>query len=338
MHLRTSRTRTFRLAVAAALAALALSGCSQAASEAGHPTASSTGPAAVAEPSATPQVASPAPPSSDQPAAAASPGTAPQLTTHRIAKGYFELSTPENWTLQEVGSEAWQQHKPSTLSLRIQDKSGQDVAFLQTGGDGPTDLPLMPEGEKYTQLDRGTPKVNPENFYSFEALGAQGKTASMNLNVFDQGPSKNSSGLDSVFTYGEQYGFFSREIDAGTPLTGTPDDLTGMERLEVYAKTEQYAQIKAMMLSLRQVKAATSPRAEDKGGGSCIGTVYSYELEGSGLTCLEAKEFVQKLMGERPSAGGVEILGHGWCEIPHPDFPGTCTVESSGASFTYTLN
>ncbi|MDO5745247.1 MAG: hypothetical protein Q4P23_12345, partial [Micrococcaceae bacterium] len=87
------------------------------------------------------------------------------MKTHSIANGYFEFSTPEGWKLTAGTLEAWQEHQASAASLRIQDKDGQHLATLQTGGNGPTDLPLFPEGGKYTQLDRGTPKVNPGNFY-----------------------------------------------------------------------------------------------------------------------------------------------------------------------------
>jgi hypothetical protein len=62
-----------------------------------------------------------------------------------------------------------------------------------------------------------------------------------------------------------------------------------------------------MMISLERTKKAASgtPQAEAGAGGHCVGGVYAYDLADSGMSCAQAKSFVQKLSDTRPSAGVV---------------------------------
>lgn len=179
-----------------------------------------------------------------------------QLATHDIARGYFELTTPADWTLTEEKLESWQEHSASAASLRIQNGDGQDMAILMTGGNGPVDLSPGPTGEKYTQLDNARPALNAKNHFAFESLGEDGHVASINLNFYEPGPDMDYLGLQSLIAYDDHYGIFKRDITADEPLSGVSSKLKGMERLTAYAKTDEYARLKAMMLSLSQAKPA----------------------------------------------------------------------------------
>ena len=178
----------------------------------------------------------------------------PEITIHAIAHGYFTLSTPADWNLQEEKLQPWQEHQASSTSLRIQDAEGRDMAVLMTGGVGPIDVQGSPEGEKYTQLERGDSALAKENHFSFDAWRDDGQTASINLNFFDH-QKQDHFARQSMFLYDEKYGLFTREILGDEPLTGVPTELAGMERLKAYERTEEYIQLKAMMMSLTRSKA-----------------------------------------------------------------------------------
>ena len=106
----------------------------------------------------------------------------PEITIHAIAEGYSTLTTPAEWNLQEEELQPWQEHQAFSTSLRIQDAEGRDMAVLMTGGVGPIDVRGSPEGEKYTQLERGDSALAKENHFSFDAWRDDGQTASINLN------------------------------------------------------------------------------------------------------------------------------------------------------------
>ncbi len=327
MPARFPHHETLAFAAVATLSVLALTGCTT--SDIAAPTAATATPAASGTAAAT----------SAAPATEATKAEAAPLKTHTVAKGYFELTTPADWTLKEEKLEQWQEGSSSATSLRIQNGRGKDMAVLMTGGAGPTSLSLVNDGAKYTQLDRAQPKVKATSFYSFDALGKNGEAASINLNFVDLAGPTMLSHLESLFTYDSSYGYFGREISQNEKLDGVPASAKGMERLKAYAKTTEYGQIKSMMLSLEQTKkaSAATPQADAETGGVCVGALYTYDLAGSGMTCSEAKSFVQKLSDTRPSAGSVEIMGHGACELPFPGHAGRCIVEDSGATFNYEL-
>lgn len=333
MSVRIPQHKMLALAATATLSVLALTGCNP--SDPAAPTAAAlttattgTNPAS-SSPSAT----------SAAPTTEAAAAETPQLKTHSIAKGHFKLTTPADWTLKEEKLEQWQEDAGSATSLRIQNGRGKDMAVLMTGGAGTTSLTLVNEGSRYTQLDRATPNIDRTGFYSFDALGTTGDTASINLNFIDLAGPTNLSHLESLFTYDGNYGYFGREISKNEQLDGVPASAKGMERLRSYAKTTEYGQIKAMMLSLERTEKAASgtPQAQAEAGGPCVGAVYSYDLADSGMSCAEAKSFVQKLADSRPSAGSVEIMGHGACELPYPGHAGRCFVEDTGATFNYEM-
>ncbi|MFL4479180.1 hypothetical protein ACIPUB_13010 [Paeniglutamicibacter sp. ORCA_105] len=264
---------------------------------------------------------------------------APQLKTHSIAKGHFELTAPADWTLTEQKLEPWQEDTGSATSLRIQNGRGEDMAAIMTSGLGQTSLTFVNKGQRYTQLDRATPNIEPSSFYSFDALGTTGDTASINLNCIDLAGPTNLSHLDSLFTYDGNYGNFRRNISKNEQLDGVPASVKGMERLRAHAKTTEYGQIKAMMISLERTEKAASgtPRADADADRPCVGALYTYNLADSGMSCAEAESFVKKLADARPSAGSVEIRGHGSCELPYPGHAGRCIVGETGATFNYEM-
>lgn len=327
MSTRIPQHKMLAFAALATLGSLALAACSSPGSTASTPTPSTTAPATTAAPSSMPTA----------PATTSATPQTPRLTTHSIAKGHFELTMPADWRMKEIKLEPWQEDRSAATSLRIQNAKGKDMAVFMSGGPGPSGLSLMDDGEKYTQLDKAKPALKTQNFYSFEALGAKGEKASINLSAFDLGQATTLSHLESLVSYDDGHGYFGREIAKDEKLDGVPASAKGMERLQAYAKSAEYGQIKAMMLSLKQTKSTGTGSAQAEGAGTCIGAVYTYDLAGSGLSCAEAKSFVQKLSDSRPSAGAVEILGHGACELPYPGNPGKCVVEGSGATFSYQM-
>lgn len=324
MRQHTKRNPLISISAIAALATLGLVGCSSEAAP--EPAPASGTPAAV-----TPTMpASGTPASTTATTAPASP-SAQKLKTHTVANGYFEFMAPEGWTVKKIPmTKEVQTDTGVATSLQVFNQMGESVAELSTG------WPYVAEGypgeEGYVQLDRAETKMGPKNPLLFEATDFG---AIISVNSFGSKPGAASGNLHSEFHYQDEQkaGSFVRNISSPSELAGVPASAKGTDGYRAYLKTEEYKQLKAMMSSLK-VTGKVPAAAEAQGqSGACTGAKYTYDLSGSGVSCVEAKSLVQKLQGQRPSAGSVEISGLGSCDV----FDGVCTVAGSGEQFSYKL-
>jgi len=139
----------------------------------------------------------------------------------------------------------------------------------------------------------------------------------------------------------ESDAFFYRDIKASDQLPGVDPKLKGIERAKAYAQTEEYSQLKSIMLSLKKSKASSSLSAgsssaspsakvaEGNEADACIGAEYTYDLA-SGVSCEDAKSTWATLLRHRPSTGGVENLEIGTCSLGEYEMKDGKIVAESG--------
>lgn len=320
---RASLHKLLTLAAGTTLAALALSGCSTTTQATPSTSASIT-----AAPSAAPSIA--AAPSSTEVTDAPV-----ELKSHTLANEHFELITPANWTFKKLELDRRQVHLDVAEKHEIKNSAGQTMATLWFGGTEIGDINAPESGSPYTQLEQVKAPLGTSNLFVFDALGSEGQEAAISIQGFDLSAEKSLSGIESIVHYENGSGGFYRNITKDDALTGVDPSLTGMNRLKSYAQTEEYAQIKAMMLSLKQTKISDSVASMPKSEGGCVGATYSYSLADSGLTCEEAKSFVQKTVGKSAEYGRIDLPGLGMCSPPEDGKEGWCEVSNNESFFFY---
>lgn len=260
----------------------------------------------------------------------AAPSTPPEvagveLTTHTIAGGSLRFSTPSDWTLKKIALVDGQTPGPGTENILVKDAAGKTMAKLQTGfspilhGDpvpGAPWLPFRVIEQQESALKQTLGSNYPENAFMFETLG-QGNDieGSLALGLPLAKDFKKLQYIGTSAVNGDEGLYFGRRIGPQAVLKDVDKKLAGEAKFKAYVQTDDYKATKAMLLSLKQTgkssKAAPATTSETK---PCLGKIYSYELEGSGLSCEEAKAFVQKLQDEGGGgAGGFDLVGYGIC-------------------------
>lgn len=311
-------------------AALVLTGCSQAGNSAPAETAAPT--------SATPSPvtgASSGPSTAAATAGAAASPTEATLKTHQIANGHFQITMPSAWRLEELTDIAAQVHQGSTASFRIMAADGRQLAEIRTGGAAVFDTNPMNNMAENSVLDvQGEGKFGGINF-AFLSYEGQSDNAEMMLTALQPANIKNWGGRLPGLIYTGGSGEFSTVLTSETKLPGVADSLKGVERFEMYAKTDEYSQLKNAMLSFEQLKDIAP--AEEAGvlGGQCIGARFSYELGDSGLSCQEVKTFLTVMLEEPIHAGVVGRKGVGTCTVAWESEQGYCDVASTGGRFNF---
>lgn len=250
---------------------------------------------------------------------------APVARTHTVAGGTLSFSAPVDWTIEELALDEWQVSGPTALKLSISNADGQKLAELQTSfapvlhPDFVPDAPSLPYkviDEEELGLKHMLGSGYTKNTFMFESLGegtdVQGSVA-LSMPSVDK-PEKLQY-LAAFAVNGEDGLRFGGLIEPDTQLTGVDKALKGDARLKAYMKTEEYKSLRAMLVSLKQIgKQQGSAEAKVTFGDPCLGSAFIYELEGSKLTCPEAKTFVLKIRDDGGGgAGGFDLVGFGGC-------------------------
>lgn len=256
-----------------------------------------------------------------------------------VGKGHFELELPADWGLVETGEYfEGQVHEDLKSSYSIRNAKGAQMAVLSTG------IEYYAHGEPpMTQVhneivDFSDKAVNGQSYVFATSKGSTGTSISLAMGKKNQ--LEVADALPWVFSPSDSSSAtFYRVIEDDEQLTGVDPSLTEIARAKAYAKTPEYRQLKSVMLSMREIKKFTAPPLGEASTApaSCVGAKYSYDLGNSQLSCDEAKAFLQRLLQERPSTGGVEIIGVGACMLAWEDAPGFCLVESTGGRFDFSV-
>ncbi len=258
---------------------------------------------------------------------------------HKVGKGHFELEMPADWSLVETGEYfEGQVHEDLKSTYSIRNAKGSEMAVLSTG------IEYYAHGEPpMTQvhneiIDFSDKAVNGQSYVFATSKGSTGTSISLAMGKKNQ--LEVADALPWVFSPSQsRSATFYRVIEDDEQLTGVDPSLTGAARARAYAKTEEYRQLKSIMLSLKEIKKFTAPPLGEASteAASCVGAQYTYELGNSQLSCDEAKAFLQRLLQERPSTGGVEIIGFGACMLAVEGEPGFCLVDSTGGRFEFSV-
>ncbi|GGL84527.1 hypothetical protein [Glutamicibacter protophormiae] len=256
-----------------------------------------------------------------------------------VGKGHFELELPADWSLKETGDYAEGQiYEDIKSSYSIRNAKGAQMAVLGTG------IEFYWHGEPpMTQVhneivDFSDKAINGQSYVFATSEDSTGTSISLSMASKEQ--LAEADALPWVFNPTQSSAAtFYRVIEDDEQLAGVDPSLTEIARAKAYAKTPEYRQLKSVMLSMREIKKFTAPPLGEASTApaSCVGAKYSYDLGNSQLSCDEAKAFLQRLLQERPSTGGVEIMGVGACMLAWEDAPGFCLVESTGGRFDFSV-
>jgi|GEM_PF-3905553 len=181
-------------------------------------------------------------------------------------------------------------------------------------------------------IDFSDQAVNGQSHVFATSEGSTGTSISLAMGKKNQLEFANA--LPWVFGPSQSSGAtFYRVIGDAERLTGVDPGPTGAARAKAYAQTEAYRVLKATMLSLKETKKFTAPPLGE--ANSCVGAKYTYELGNSQLGRDELKAFLERLLQERPSTGGVEIIGFGACMLAVLEEPGFYLVDSTEGRFEF---
>lgn len=259
---------------------------------------------------------------------AESSSAAAELKTHQVAGGTLSFAAPATWSLKRLDLLEGQLPRPTAENLLVLDANGKTMAEFRTSFEPVLDdgfdpaAPVFPYQvieQHQSSVKHSLPEDYKDNRFAFEALGSgaeiQGLLA---IGLEPYAAAEELQGLYTSAVNGEDGLFFAHRIEPKAVLPGVDKSLSGVEKFKAYQQSDEYNALKSMMLSLKQTgkTAATKQAATNE---PCLGASYAYDLMDSGLSCSEAKSFVQKLHDEGGrGAGGFDLRGFGGCyDLPH---------------------
>lgn len=214
------------------------------------PSATPTATEAVAAPEET----GPASPEPEEPAV-------PELASYTTNDGMLQFDYPAGWTIQPLSSPSKDNYDQWGEALEIVNEEGQTMAEVIT--DFPSGFVAV-QGVPYFEFDYepipGLEDKDPTRgeapAFVFHGLDqAAGFDADMAITGWGRVTDKESGVLPHGFEFTRDVSgaFFHRPIGPDTVLPVDPA-LAGTERLEAYMQTEEYQDIKKMMMSVRFLK------------------------------------------------------------------------------------
>lgn len=269
----------------------------------------------------------------------------PELKRHSVAGGTLSFSAPATWSLKRLDLVEGQHSGPTAENLLVVDAEGKTMAEFHTSFAPVLDeffdpeapvLPYQVIEQQKSSVKHTLPEGYKDNRFAFEALGTG--TDIQGLLAIGREPYNAANELQGLYSSAVNIDdglYFAHRIEPNAVLSGVDKALTGLEKFKAYQQTDEYKEIKAMMLSLKQTGKAAVPAAKrDPGNEACIGKMYSYDLVGSTISCTQAKTFVQKIQDEGGGgAGGFDLVGFGGCFTIEPtsqeDFDDSLVCQSS---------
>ena len=196
----------------------------------------------------------------DSPAASAEPETpaAPELVSYTTADGMLQFDHPVGWTVQPLSSPSKDTYNQTGEALEVVNADRQTMAEMITGVvTGFVAVQGVPyvefDYEPLPGLEDKEPGRGEAPAFVFHGLDhAVGFEADMAITGWGRQTDPESAVLPHGFEFipGTSGAFFNRPMGPDTVLPVDPA-LTGAPRLEAYMQTEEYKDIKAMMMSLR---------------------------------------------------------------------------------------
>lgn len=181
-----------------------------------------------------------------------------ELASYTTADGMLKFDHPIGWTVQPLSSPSKDTYNQTGEALEVVNADGQTMAELITGV--VTGFVAV-QGVPYVEFDyEPIPGLEDKESgrgeapaFVFHGLDhAAGFEADMAITGWGRQTDPESAVLPHGFEFipGTSGAFFNRPMGPDTVLPVDPA-LTGAPRLEAYMQTEEYKEIKAMMMSLR---------------------------------------------------------------------------------------
>ncbi|MGW9405179.1 hypothetical protein ACWGQ2_14560 [Arthrobacter sp. NPDC055585] len=196
----------------------------------------------------------------ETPAASAEPETppVPEYVSYTTSDGMLQFDHPAGWTVRPLFSPAKDVHPQALEAVEVINADGQTMGELITGVvTGFVALPGVPyiefDYEPIAGLEDKEPGRGEAPAFVFHGLDqAAGFEADMAVTGWGRQAAPQSAVLPHGFEYipGTSGAFFNRPLSTQTILPVDPA-LTGAPRLQAYMQTEEYQDVKAMMMSLR---------------------------------------------------------------------------------------
>ena len=203
-------------------------------------TAASPEPARSADPSATGEQQDPT----------------PQVPTSavQLANGHFQVQLPDGWQMREIENEFYQYNQDSATSVEFLNAEGAVMATLRTGADSLAEDANPSTPEENVLVDGSTLDNTEGPHFSFVAAAANPDTALLALTEVSPDQQAEYQPVSPAFNYTGGSASFERRIEPEDELTDVDADLHGIKRMRAYAQTEEYRQLKALMMSFEQLK------------------------------------------------------------------------------------
>lgn len=193
-------------------------------------------------------------PSTTQSAGGSQQPAAEAGESREIANGYFRIQLPVGWQMREIDNEFHQYNPDSATSLEFTNPDGEVMAALRTGSEPVPDegVPSQPEDNVLIDGQALDPTEGPH--FSFVASGADPDTALIALGNASPDQQARFDTSPVPFNYQGGSAIFERRIGPETQLKDVDAKLRGQERMRAYTETEDYQQLKSLMLSFEQLK------------------------------------------------------------------------------------
>ena len=179
-------------------------------------------------------------------------------TSYTTADGVLQFDHPAGWSVRALSSPAADQFNPTGVELEVVNEGGQVMGevitglvtgFVQVQGSPYHEFEYVP----LTGLEDREPDRGDVPAFVFQALELpEGFSSQMAITGWGRFTGPESAVLIHGFSIdpGVSGAFFQRPIAPDTTLPVDPA-LTGAARLEAYMQTEEYSNIKQMMMSAR---------------------------------------------------------------------------------------
>lgn len=174
-----------------------------------------------------------------------------------LANGYFSVDLPENWSMREIEPEYYQYNQQFAASVEFLNPEGQVMAKLRTGADSLAEDALPSTPEENILVDGASLNPTEGPHFSFISAAANPDTALIALTEVSPDQQADFRPDSTAFNHQGGSATFERMIGPETELTNVDPDLHGAQRMRAYLETNEYAQLKSLMMSFTQLKDIT---------------------------------------------------------------------------------
>lgn len=175
----------------------------------------------------------------------------------QLGQGHFSVVVPQGWSMREIEHEYYQYNQDTAASVEFLNAEGAVMATLRTGAESLAEDALPSVPEENVLIDGATLAPSEGPHLSFIAAAANPDTALIALTEVSPDQQAEYHPVSTFFNHQGGSASFQRQIGPQDQLTGVSAELSGTKRMRAYLETEEYAQLKSLMMSFTQLKEIT---------------------------------------------------------------------------------